>query len=63
MNDLEKFIVKKGLEKASLDIIKRAIREDSQLSNDTKDFWIGFLNGFSISKDIYDILDFFKRNN
>lgn len=63
MNKLQKFIVKKGLEKASLDVIKKAIHEDPQISNNTKEFWIGVINGYSISKDIYDIMEFLKRNN
>ena len=63
MNELQKFIVKKGLEKASLDVIKKAIHEDPQVSNDIKEFWIGVINGYSISKDIYDIMEFLKRNN
>ena len=63
MNELQKFIVKKGLEKASLDVIKKAIYEDPQVSNDMKEFWIGVINGYSISKDIYDIMEFLKRNN
>lgn len=63
MNELQKFIVKKGLEKASLDVIKKAICEDPQVSNDMKEFWFGVINGYSISKDIYDIMEFLKRNN
>lgn len=63
MNELQKFIVKKGLEKASLDVIKKAIHEDPQVSNDIKEFWIGVINGYSISKDLYDIMEFLKRNN
>ena len=63
MNELQKFIVKKGLEKASFDVIKKAIHEDPQVSNDIKEFWIGVINGYSISKDIYDIMEFLKRNN
>ena len=63
MNELQKFIVKKGLEKASLDVIKKAIYEDPQVSNDMKEFWLGVINGYSISKDLYDIMEFLKRNN
>ena len=45
MNDLQNFIIKKGLEKASLEAIKQAIIQDSYLSNDVKEFWLGLLEG------------------
>ena len=61
MNDLREFIIQKGLEKASLEVIKQAICQDSYLSNDVKDFWLGVIKGYSISKDVYDILDFLNR--
>jgi hypothetical protein len=41
MNDLQNFIIKKGLEKASLETIKQAIIQDPYLSNDVKEFWLG----------------------
>ena len=61
MNDLQKFIINKGLEKASLEVIKRAIRQDPSLSNDVKEFWLGVIRGYSISKDVYDLLDYLNR--
>ena len=61
MNDLQKFIINKGLEKASLEVIKQAIRQDPSLSNDVKDFWLGVIRGYSISKDVYDLLDYLNR--
>ena len=56
MNDLKNFITKKGLEKASLELIKEAIRSDPTVSPETKDFWLGYIKGISITKDVIDIL-------
>ena len=61
MNDLQKFIINKGLEKASLESIKQAIRQDPSLPNDVKEFWLGVRRGYSISKDVYDLLDYLNR--
>lgn len=61
MNDLQNFIIKKGLEKASCEVVKQAIRQDPYLSRDVKEFWLGVLEGYSISKDVYDLLEFLKR--
>ena len=61
MNDLQNYIIKKGLEKASLEVIKQAISQDTNLSNDKKEFWLGVIRGYSISKDVCDILDFLNR--
>ena len=61
MNDLQKFIINKGLEKASLEVIKQAIRQDPSLSNDVKEFGLGVIRGCSILKDVYDLLDYLNR--
>ena len=61
MNDLQNFIISKGLEKASLETIKQAIIQDPYLSNDVKEFWIGVIRGYSISKDVSDVLDILNR--
>ena len=61
MNDLQKFIINKGLEKASLEVIKQAIRQDPSLPNDVKEFWLSVIRGYSISKDVYDLLDYLNR--
>ena len=61
MNDLQKFIINKGLEKSSLEVVKQAIRQDPSLSNDVKEFWLGVIRGYSISKDVYDLLDYLNR--
>ena len=61
MNELQNFIIKKGLEKASLGVIKQAIIEDPNLSNDTKEFWLGVIRGYSIAKDAYDLLELLRR--
>ena len=58
MNDLQNFIISKGLEKASFELIKEAIRSDPTLTPETKEFWIGYINGASISKDVIDLLRF-----
>ena len=50
MNDLKSFIINKGLEKASLELIKEAIRSDPTLSPETKEFWLGYIKGMSISQ-------------
>ena len=57
MNDLKKFIINKGLEKASLELIKEAIRSDPTLSPETKEFWFGYIKGISITKDVVDIIN------
>ena len=57
MNDLKNFIINKGLEKASLELIKEAIRSDPTLSPETKEFWLGYIKGMSITKDVVDIIN------
>lgn len=61
MNDLQNFIINKGLEKASLKVIKQAIHQDPCLPSNVKEFWLGVIRGYSISKDVCDILDFLNR--
>ena len=57
MNDLKNFIINKGLEKASLELIKEAIRLDQTLSPETKEFWLGYIKGMSITKDFVDTIN------
>ena len=57
MNDLKNFIINKGLEKASLELIKEAIRSDPTLSPETKEFWLGYIRGMSITRDVVDIIN------
>jgi hypothetical protein len=57
MNDLQNFIISKGLEKASLELIKEAIRSEPTLSSETKEFWLGYIKGISITKDVVDIIN------
>lgn len=57
MNDLKKFIINKGLEKASLELIKEAIRSEPTLSTETKEFWLGYIKGISVTKDVVDIIN------
>ena len=57
MNDLKNFIINKGLEKASLELIKEAIRSEPTLSTETKEFWLGYIKGISITKDVVDIIN------
>jgi hypothetical protein len=56
MNELQEFIVNKGLEKASIEVLKQAIIEDNNICPQMKEFWISYINGVSIAKDVYDIL-------
>ena len=57
MNDLKNFIINKGLEKASLELIKEAIRSEPTLSTETKEFWLGYIKGMSATKDVVDIIN------
>ena len=57
MNDLQNFIISKGLEKASLELIKEEIRSEPTLSPETKEFWLGYIKGMSITKDVVDIIN------
>ena len=57
MNDLRNFIINKGLEKASLELIKESIRSEPTLSPETKEFWLGYIKGMSITKDVVDIIN------
>ena len=57
MNDLKNFIINKGMEKASLELIKEEIRSDQTLSPETKEFWLGYIKGISITKDVVDIIN------
>lgn len=61
MNDLQNFIISKGLEKASIEAIKQTIVQDSSLPNDVKEFWIGVIKDYSACKDMYDILNFLNN--
>ena len=61
MNDLQNFIISKGLEKASMEVVKQAIRQDPSLPIDVKEFWLGVIRGYCISKDVYDLLDYLIR--
>ena len=61
MNDLQNFIISKGLEKASLELIKEAILSDPTLTPETKEFWIGYIEGASITKDVVDIIKLFNN--
>ena len=61
MAELRNYIIKKGLEHASLDVIKQAIRQEPSLSGDMKDFWIGVIEGCSMVKDQYDLMNFLNR--
>ncbi len=56
MNDLTQYIISKSLEKASIEIIKQSILQDTALTQEQKTFWIGYLNGVSITRDAQDIL-------
>ena len=56
MEDFQRFLIRKGVEKASIWAIKEAIKADVTLSDETKEFWIAFLNGVSITRDIVDIV-------
>ena len=56
MNTLGKYIVRKGVEKASVAMPKDAIENDPTLTTETKIFWISFLNGVSITSDVVDII-------
>ena len=57
MNDLQNFIINKGLEKASLEAVKQAIRQEPSLPSDVKEFWLGYIKGMSITKDVVDIIN------
>ena len=57
MNDLKRFIISKGLEKASWMLIKEAIQSDTTISPETKEFWLGLIDGISITKDVVDIIN------
>lgn len=63
MNDLKKFIINKGLEKASLELIKEAIRSEATLSTETKEFWLGYIKGMSVTKDVVDIIDLLNNRH
>ena len=63
MNDLRNFIINKGLEKASLELIKEAIRSDPTLSPETKEFWLGYIKGISITKDVVDIINLLNNRD
>ena len=63
MNDLKNFIINKGLEKASLELIKEAIRSEPTLSPETKEFWLGYIKGMSITKDVVDIINLLNNRH
>jgi hypothetical protein len=63
MNDLKNFIIRKGLEKASLELIKEAIRSEPTLSTETKEFWLGYIKGMSVTKDVVDIINLLNNRH
>ena len=63
MNDLLAFIMRKGLEKATIYALKEEIIKDNTLSRSNKEFWISFLDGVSIANDVCDIITIIKNNS
>lgn len=62
--NLHEYILYKSLEKASIENIKQAIRNDMSLSFQQKTTWLNIIDSYSIAKDIkdaYDILTFLMR--
>ena len=57
MNDLQNFIIQKGLEKASLEAVKQSICQDPSLPNHVKAYWLNEIKSYSMAKDMCDILN------
>jgi hypothetical protein len=61
MNDLGKFVARKCLEKASIAVIKKAVMNDSSLSDSQKIALVNGLNVISMASDIKDIMKILRR--
>ena len=57
MEDLRKFILRKQLEKLTIEDVRQSIIHDPYLSKDTKYFWLGFLEGASLTSDVIDSIN------
>ena len=54
--DIKQYVKNKGLETASIELIKQAIQDDNSLSQNTKKEFISTINMFSTAKNMAELL-------
>ncbi|MBO4859047.1 MAG: hypothetical protein J5527_11100 [Treponema sp.] len=54
--DIKQYLKQKGMETASIELIKQVIQEDSSLSQNSKKEFISTINTFSSAKNMAELL-------
>ena len=54
--DIKQYVKKKGMETASIELIKQAIQDDNSLSQNTMKEFISTINMFSTAKNMAELL-------
>ena len=59
--NIKQYVKTKGMETASIELIKQVILEDSSLAQNTKKEFISTINAFSIAKNMAELLMILSR--
>ena len=54
--DVKQYVINKGMETASIELMKQVIQEDISLSQNTKQEFISTISMFSTAKNIAELL-------
>lgn len=54
--NVKQYVINKGMETASIELMKQVIQEDISLSQNTKQEFISTINMFSTAKNIAELL-------
>ena len=54
--DVKQYVINKGMETASIELMKQVIQEDISLSQNTKQEFISTINMFSTAKNMAELL-------
>ncbi len=58
--DVKQYVINKGMETASIELMKLVIQEDISLSQNTKQEFISSINMFSTAKNMAELLMLFS---
>ncbi len=58
--DVKQYVINKGMETASIEMMKLVIQEDISLSQNTKQEFISTINMFSTAKNMAELLMLFS---
>lgn len=59
--DVKQYVINKGMETASIELMKLVIQEDISLSQNTKQEFISTINMFSTAKNMAELLMLFSE--